>query len=142
MSDCANDSDATSASGEPRHSASASRRIVAARSGWPGPQRHLSVLHEQLEALSVELAWFDSNAIARGRRGDDVRIPQALAQARDEHLHRLRGPAGRLVAPQSLRQSFGAHGLVRMEEENGEQRAWLRATQRRGAPLVADLKRS
>ena len=96
ISSAANGSVATSLSGGPRHSASASR---GAPEGY-----------ERLEAKSVDVAAAQPQLVAATARDDLRTIParrQRLAQLRHVDLHHLRRRRRRLFAPEAVDQPLG-----------------------------------
>ena len=130
--------------------------------GWPAPQRQRlaqqparvvdlaagqgapAVRDEAFEAVGVQLAGQDAQAVAGRRRGQDLAVAasERLAQARDVDVDRP-GRAGRgLFAPQRDGEPFGAHRLVRMEQQNRENGAWLPARHIDGAEVVPYFQRS
>ncbi len=57
--------------------------------GAAGAQRGAPFLDQAREALGVQLAGADRQAVARRRRGEDVVVAERLAQPRDVDLHGL-----------------------------------------------------
>ena len=49
---------------------------------------------------------------------------------------------GRTAAPDVLDQAVGADRLVRVQQQDGQQRALARATERQGAALIEDFERA
>ena len=126
-SSCANGSWTRSASAGPRHCASASR-------GLPAPR-------ELLEALDVELAGLDAHEVS-GRAGHDPVGAERRTERMDVHLERVQRPGRRRLAPDPVDQPVGGDGLVRLEEQLGEQGTGPRAPQRnRDAVVVEHLQR-
>ena len=108
----------------------------------PRSQRALPRLDVARETLRVELARTHAQPVARRRGLHDPRVAERLAQARHVHLHRLGRARRRVLAPQRERQPLRAHRLVGMQQQNGEQRAWLDAAQGERAALAAHFQRA
>ena len=96
------------------------------------PQRErcsgISVPHESLEALEIELVLLHLDAIA-GRFGLHAVPAERLAQVRDVDLHRLLCRLRPLILPERVDQALGGDDLVRVQEEHRQQRAVLGACQ-------------
>jgi hypothetical protein len=106
-------------------------------------ERPPAAFDQLVEALDVELAGPDPQAVAAGRRLDHRAVAERPAQARDVHLQGLDRSVRRVVAPQRERQPIGAHGLVGVQQQDGQQRARLRAARDRSTVSPgADLERS
>ena len=82
-----------------------------------------------LEALRVELARRDPQAVARGGGLERSRGAQRVAQARDVHADRGGRALRRVLAPQPDGQPLGADRLVGRQKQHREQRARLGAGQ-------------
>ena len=109
--------------------------------GLPCGERSPSLLDELREALRVELAGSQTQAIARRRRLDDVAVAERFAQPRDVHLDGLDRARRRLLAPQRERQSLGADRLTGVQQQQGQDRARLDPTQGQRSLLAANFKR-
>ena len=81
--------------------------------------------HEVLEAVQIETAGRDAQLVAR-RPGDDRVAAERLAELRDVRLQDLRRGGRWTTGPESLDQPVAPHGLIRMQEQNREESAWLR----------------
>jgi hypothetical protein len=109
--------------------------------GLPRVQRPAPVLGQMREALGVELVSADVQAVARRRRHQRVRVTERLAQPRDVDLDGLRSAGRSVLSPQRDRQPLGVHGLVRMQQQHGQDRARLDPTQCHRAGIAARLER-
>src|SRR5262249_51322516 len=102
----------------------AERRAAPDRKRFSEP----TCIRQCLEALEVELAGLDPRGVARASAFDAVRA-ECLAHPRDIGVERLAGIVGRLLAPDPVDQPVARDALVRVEEEDREQGALLRATE-------------
>ena len=94
--------------------------------------------HQRLEAGRVELVGLEPERIPRWTRGDPV-LTQLLSQLRDVDLQgSLRG-LRRPVAPERVDQPLARQDLVRVQQEDGEERARL-AAQGEGPSVGHDLE--
>ena len=102
-----------------------------------------ALLEQRLEAVSVELLRGDGEDVAvlpRGQRRAAVR--QRLAQARDLHVEHPRRGRRRLLAPQRVGDPLGRQRLVRVQQQEREQRAPPVPAQRDRAATSQDLERA
>ena len=123
--------------GERRAAPERERRLrVAAReeaARLPGPL---------LEAGQVEVAGVELEQVAARTRPDHVCLRQRAAQAGDVHLQRLRGVGGRRLRPEQLDQAAGGDDVVRVQEQERQQRPLLSASELDLACGPLDLERS
>ena len=120
---------------EPQRFAQQRRRVLGLAAG----QRALPVVEQPREPLGVELAGRDLEEIARRCRAEDVGPAERLAQPRHVHLDALDGARRRVLAPQRERQAIGAHRLVGVQQQHGEDRTGLDTAQRHRSVLAVDL---
>ena len=116
---------------QPQRCAEQLRRLVGRPSG--------SVRDEPLKPARVEPVGVDPNDVA-GRARDEHTVAEHLPQLRDvplDHLHRRRR---RLPAPEFLAEDVHRDRLVRVHEQDREQRALLRPRQPEFAVAVDDLE--
>jgi hypothetical protein len=95
---------------------------------------------ELLEALEVELTRLEAQDVA-GRARDDHTRSELPAQLGDEDVDALDDRRGRRLAPELVDQPLGRDHLVRVQEQDGEQRARLDAAERQHAAVGTDLER-
>ena len=95
---------------------------------------------EIAEAGEVELVGTDAEDVS-GRARREAVGAQVLAQPRDVHLDGLRRRRRRIVAPQRGLDPVERHRLVRVQQEEREDRALLRASQCDRAAALGDLQR-
>ena len=103
--------------------------------------------HQALELARVELARSDAQDVARapgqqhpvGHLAAPV-LRERLAQLGDVDLHALGGGRGRPLAPELVDQPVAGDDLVRVEQENREQRLLLPATERDRLTLLDHLQ--
>jgi hypothetical protein len=99
--------------------------------GPSSPQRkshpRLPIVEEPLEALEVELPLADPQPVAGRLRLDPLPAEQ-LAQLRDVDLQSFPTCFRRLLLPQRIDQPVGRDDLVRVQEQNRQQRPLLGAT--------------
>ena len=105
-------------------------------------ERMTALRHQGLEPLRVELALPHAEAVAGRGRDDQVRIAERLAQPRDIDLHPLPRAGRCVLPPQHERQPLGAHRLVGVEDEHGQQRARLDAAERHRVVIGTHLERT
>ena len=96
--------------------------------------------HEALEAVGVEAAVLDVELVPRRPRGDRARTerPSELGDVRLQHLRRC---GGRTIGPEILDQPVARDRLVRMEQQNREERLGLRRAQRYGVAFGESFER-
>ena len=85
--------------------------------------------HETLEAVQIETIRLDAELVAR-RPGDDRLVAERLAELGDVRLQDLRRRGRRTTGPEILDQPVARHGLVRVQEQDRQERTWLRRIQR------------
>ena len=83
----------------------------------------------------------DANRVAR-RPGDDAVGAEDLPQAGDVVLHRVDGGLRRLEAPELVDQAVDRNNLVRVGEQEGEQRPLPAASKRDRHAVVENLERA
>ena len=120
---------------EPQRFAQQRRRVLGLAAG----KRALPVVEQPLEALGVELAGRHLEEISRRCRAEDVRPAERLAQPRHVDLDALDGARRRVLAPQRERQAIGAHRLVGVQQQHGEDRTGLDTSQGHRSVLAVDL---
>ena len=91
--------------------------------------------------MQVELGRLDREQVA-GRPGQQSLRGQQLAQPRDVDLQALHRGLGRLVAPELVDQTVAREDVVRVHEQQREQRALLGARERQRPLPVMDLERT
>ena len=94
-------------------------------------------LREPLEAIDVELVGLDADEVPR-RTGHDPVGAEGVPERVDVHLQRVRRARGRRLAPDPVDEPVGGDGLVRNEQELGEQRPRPRPPERHGHAVVAE----
>ena len=95
-----------------------------------------------LEARAVELAGTDPQDVPARARGQRLaRRLEHLSQLRHVHLKRLLRARGGVLSPQLVDQAVARHDLVRVQQEDGQQRALLGAPKADGAVPQAHLER-
>ena len=77
------------------------------------------LLHKSLEAGGVELRVLDPKRVARRMRYEHA-VAERLTQARDVHLHVLRGSRRRPLPPQPVHERVDRHDLVAVQQQEGE----------------------
>ena len=133
----ANGSSATSASGLPRHNASAAR---ASPFGAPSACSAASTSRSNRTASTRSTA--QPELVAATAREDLRHAPaQQLAQLGHVQLHHLGRRRRRALAPQSLTQPIGRHGLVDLQREHRQHGALLWRPERYRPAVKARLDR-
>ena len=127
-----------SASGGPRQSPSASRRLPGAL-GDVGGRARLGA--EPLEAAEVDLVGRDVEHVP-GVPGDEHVGAERLAQERDVVLERVPGRPRRALAPELLDQAVGRDRLGGVQEQRREERAVLAPRQVDRLPAVERFERA
>ena len=138
----ANGAEASSASGGPRHSPSASRSCAAAWSRVSGRERLAAVGDLAFEALGVELAGTHAQAVAGWRGDQHVGVVERLAQSRDVDLDGLDRAGRHVLAPQRDREALGADRLIGVQRQHRQHRARLGAAERHRTAVGAHLERT
>ena len=96
-----------------------------------------------LEADQIKRPFLDAQEVAAAAPCQRVAFAargQGLAQSRDVHVQAVLAP-GRLLAPDIGQQAGAGNDLVRVQQEDGEDRALFRAGQDNQLALAADLQR-
>ena len=97
---------------------------------------------ERLEAVAIELPWFETEQIPRRAREDQVVVVVWLAglkqspQVRHIGLDHVGSRLGSLLSPDVLDQASAGDDLVRVKEQAEEERALLRGSQVNDAACV------
>ena len=122
-----------------RQRASQPRRpgLRVARSEGAAPLRR-----QDLEAVEVDLLGLGQQAVPRPLRHDHPGVAECLAELRHVHLDAVRGRARRLAAPELVDQAVDGDRLVRVQEEDREQRTLLRSPEWEELVPFAGLERS
>ncbi len=120
--------------------------IGQVRERWPAPERQrraqhfrrllriparpkLSPLGEKaLEALDVELLGLERQHVPASMR-HEVAVAEELAQLRDVDADAVERAGRHILAPEGVDQAIRRHRLAGIQEQHGEQRALLSATQ-------------
>src|SRR6266508_1456153 len=102
----------------------------------PGRLLHPRLRDQPLEALQVELAFLHPNQVA-GRLGHDHVAAEGLAQLRDMNLNGCRGGLWRLVAPKLVDQAVTGDDLVRVQEQERQDRALFCAAEIQATAVAA-----
>jgi hypothetical protein len=108
----------------------------------PAPEREClarALLGQALEAIEIELALGDPQAVARCLRREAI-LAERSAQLRDVHLKRLLGRLRRCLLPDGVDQAVGGDDLVRVQEQNRKQGALLRPAQIELPPVLEHLE--
>src|SRR5205085_2539299 len=84
---------------------------------------------QPLEAKKVELFRLRAEEIAGSASHDPV-LSEQLAQTVDPNLERIHRPVGRPLSPQAVDRALSWDDLVRIQEQEGEQRPLLRTAER------------
>ncbi len=123
--------------------------LLSRRSGLSAGEGSAAIVEQALERVSVELTRFDPEDVAVPARLErrffvlrsTVRVDRS-AKARDVSLERLRGRGRRSLPPELVDQLVGGDDLVRVEEEDGEERTLLATAELDPPTLVGDLQRT
>jgi len=105
-------------------------------------ERSASVIEQPDETLGIEVTGPQPQLVAGRRRGEQTRVAERLAQAGDMDVDRLQGAAGGVVAPERNGEAVGTDRLVGVEQQVGEDGAWLDAPQGDRAMLVVRFERA
>jgi hypothetical protein len=103
-------------------------------------ERPVPLVRQLLEALGVQLSRAHTQPVATRRRGQQVGLAKSPSQARNVHLDRLARACPSVLAPERDRETLGADGLVRVQQQHREQGARLGAGRRHRAGLVVHFK--
>jgi hypothetical protein len=98
-------------------------------------------LDELLEALEIELAWFQVDAIG-GPAALDPLSPQRSPEAVDIHVQRADRRLGWPLVPKRLDQLFARSEAPAAQQQRRQQCALLGLTQGERRPVAEHLKRS
>src|SRR5215217_158980 len=108
----------------------------------PLDERPAALPQQTLEALHVKLAGTDAHQIATATRNHDADgavyplYLERAAQPRDVYLQALRSSGRGLLAPQLLDQTVARHDLVRVQQQDRQQRQLLAGRNYRLTPVV------
>ena len=105
-----------------------------------GLECHPALSEQPLEAVAIELSRLDRNAVGAADGADRV-SRELLAQRRDAVLQDLGGGRRRILAPELVDDHVAGERLVRVEEEQRQDRALLGAAERELSLAVERLKR-
>ncbi len=124
------------------------RRVAPERKRNPESRRPCGRLlaprsrEQLLEEVQVELARPDAQHVPGSSGLEHVAgAPERLAQRGDVDLNRLRGGLRDLLRPKRLCEPVGRDDLVRMEEQEREQRALAGSAEIERAPGIEHLER-
>ena len=139
------DRSARSASGSPRHSSSAARRVETAVPRLTPGERPSTVGGELLEPVDVERTPVDPQRVAR-TAGDDLthqagRPQQRPTQLADQHVQHLTGARRLALTPQGLHQPVDRHRLPHVHQQRRQEHPMSAAAQRDLSLPVDDLDR-
>ena len=115
--------------------------LVEERVGGLGRVGLTGLLEQPLGPLQIELVPLDAHRVAVAS-GLDALASQQLAQRMDGDLERVGGCRWRRVAPEPLHEPVTGHALVRVQEEEREQRTLPRPGHRHPGPVGAHLERA
>jgi hypothetical protein len=111
--------------------------------GLPRLERPAALLPERLEAVEVELARFEREAVARGRGLQPAAASsQRPPQSRDRHLQRLDRVPPRLPGPQVVREPVGEHRLAATEQQQRQDGPGTGAAELQSASVDPRLDRA
>src|SRR4249919_4129943 len=97
--------------------------------GISAGQSTFPLLETLLEAFRVEAPRLEAKRVAGAAR-DDEAVLERPAQLRDVILDDLGGGRGCLLAPELVDETVGRNSLVRVEDQQGEERALPPARER------------
>ena len=127
-----------------RRAAPQSERVAQQRRG---PRRvacrlsPLPLVETLLEAVNVQLASLNVECVT-SRLGPQTVVAQCATQLRDVVLEDLRRRRGRPLTPKLVDQPVRRERLVRMDQQERQQRTLLATPERDRSPLIADLERT
>src|SRR5581483_1119180 len=111
----------------------------------PAPERErlgqLPLAVQPAEPLEVELPVLDAESVPRRVRLHAL-FPEQLPQRRDVHLQRLVRRLRRVVLPEGVEQPVLRDDLVRVQQQDGQERPLLRAAQVDDPVAGDDLQRA
>src|SRR5262249_5468549 len=116
------------------------QRITAPEAERRAERVAVAVCDELLEAVEIELSRRDTDQVARPTGLDPVR-PERTTETRGGHVHRRDRRRRLVVVPQLCNQTVNRHDVVPVQEEQREERALLRAAQRKRLVSVPGLER-
>src|SRR5581483_239289 len=108
----------------------------------PAGVRAAALLEESLEPVGVELLRLELEDVAAGARADELRVAERLAQPRDLVVEAVVCVAGRPLRPELVEEAVARDDLVRMEEQDRQERALLRPSDGDDALAVPGLERA
>jgi hypothetical protein len=117
------------------------RQSLAELGGGRGRLGTTRLRHQPLESSEIELVPIDAQDVAGRASGEHV-AAERLAQPPDLDLDDLRRGRRRTFPPEPVDQLVGRDDLVRMQQEQREQRALLRSAERNPTVLVDHLDRA
>jgi hypothetical protein len=109
------------------------RRLLRTRAG--------GVRDEPLKAGDVELRRLELDRVA-GRAGDEPAVAELLAEPRDVDVDALCDRRRRRLAPQLVDEPLGRDHLIRMQQQQHQQRALLAPAERKRAVLLGHFQRT
>ena len=115
------------------------QRLAQLRRGLlrsPSAERGAAVAEELLEPIQVDLIGVEPDEVAGTLSDEDLaRRAEQLAQLRHVDLDRVGGRRRRLLAPELVDQAIGRDDLIRVEDQDDEQRSPLRAAELERPPV-------
>ena len=129
-----------SASGEPRHNASASSSDCAALSASPRESAPRPSSEQAAEPVGVDLGVDELEDVATGPRVEALAGAERLAQSRDVSLERLTCRGRWPGAVEIVDQAVDGDDVAAVEKEDCEQRALTRAAEIHCTAVVFDLQ--
>src|SRR5262245_1281847 len=101
----------------------------------------LALFKSTFETVKVELRGLYLDEVAR-RAGDEGALWQHLAQSRDIRLDHLDGSFRWRVTPELVDQTLYRDRMVRVEEEEGEERTLSPRAEHQGFAVLDDIERA
>ena len=98
--------------------------------------RRSTLLEQALEAVDVDSLRVDLERVPAAPRHQELVGLERLPQPRDLHVQAVPRRPGRALGPERLDESISRDDLVRVDQEERQQRARLRAPQRKRAVLA------
>jgi hypothetical protein len=101
-------------------------------------------LEQRLETMYVELVWRNLEHVARGLREQELFAGSIHKESPQPREIDAQGRVDRLwgsITPEVLDESLARDGLIRVHEEEAEERALLRAPEREWMLIPGDFKR-
>ena len=90
--------------------------------------------HQALEPVQIDAIRLDAELVSAGA-GDDHVTAERLAELGDVRLQDLRRGGRRTARPEILDQPVARHGLVRVQQQDCQESAWLRCVERDDPPV-------